>query len=103
MLSRLESERASGAGRRLILRASILTLGVVGIASCTMSSGGPAVSEQAGAAISRQIGRSCPTPTPDPVRLRIAEALETLPSSAGIDVLATEWERLDEGSRRCRE
>jgi hypothetical protein len=48
------------------------------------------------------LGRICPMPTP-PDRLEaIAEYLDTAQPSRGLDVLATEWERLDEGVRKAR-
>jgi len=44
----------------------------------------------------------CPAPTP-PARLAtILQYLETAPPSDGLDVLATEWERLDDGARKAR-
>ncbi|MEW5422635.1 hypothetical protein [Amorphus sp. 3PC139-8] len=44
----------------------------------------------------------CPAPTP-PDRLRaIADYLERAQPDPGLDVLATEWERLDDGVRILR-
>lgn len=45
------------------------------------------------------LARVCPSPTP-PSRIRaILDYLERAPSDAGLDALAMEWERLDEGAR----
>lgn len=44
----------------------------------------------------------CPTPTSDGKARQIAGYLESAPPAAGLDVLATEWERLDDGARICR-
>jgi len=44
----------------------------------------------------------CPTPTPDDKAGAIAGYLEAAPPAAGLDTLATEWERLDDGARVCR-
>ena len=44
----------------------------------------------------------CPTPTSDGNARQIAGYLESAPPAAGLDVLATEWERLDDGARICR-
>lgn len=47
-------------------------------------------------------GVVCPMPTPATKLELILEYLETSPPSAGLNALATEWERLDEGVRRAR-
>jgi hypothetical protein len=60
------------------------------------------VSERAGASIGRQLAPACPTPTDVERMKQIATYLETAPPGEGLDVLATEWERLDEAARACR-
>ena len=65
------------------------------LAAC-VSGSGPNVADEA------SLGRVCPAPTP-PARLEaIADFLEVAPPSPGLDVLATEWERLDQGARKAR-
>ncbi|KAB2699311.1 hypothetical protein F9K79_09465 [Ochrobactrum sp. Kaboul] len=49
------------------------------------------------------LGRACPAPTPLPRQQAILSYLEKAAPSKELDVLATEWERLDEGVRRARE
>lgn len=44
----------------------------------------------------------CPWPTPRPKLEIIADYLNRAPADPGLDTLATEWERLDEGARICR-
>jgi hypothetical protein len=44
----------------------------------------------------------CPTPTPRERLPAIAGYLERAAPDPGLDALATEWERLDEGALRCR-
>lgn len=48
------------------------------------------------------LGRVCPAPTPPGLLAAILAHLESAPPSAGLDALATEWERLDEGVRKAR-
>lgn len=43
-----------------------------------------------------------PLPTPPDKLQSIANYLEKAPADPGLDVLATEWERLDEGVRIAR-
>lgn len=45
---------------------------------------------------------ACPTPTARARLEAIAGYLEAAPPAAGLDALATEWERLDDGARACR-
>ncbi|SPL65330.1 hypothetical protein OHAE_1197 [Ochrobactrum soli] len=49
------------------------------------------------------LGRACPAPTPASRQQAILDYLEQAAPSKDLDVLATEWERLDEGARRARE
>lgn len=51
---------------------------------------------------SASLGQVCPLPTPRPRLEAILEYLEGAEPSAGLNVLATEWERLDEGVRKAR-
>lgn len=53
-------------------------------------------------AIRAGLARACPTPTPTPRLEVIADYLEHADPSPGLDALATEWERLDEGARAAR-
>lgn len=48
------------------------------------------------------IAPRCPTPTDDTKAGKIATYLEVATEDPGLDVLATEWERLDNGARICR-
>lgn len=56
--------------------------------------------------VKTEVSRVCPNPTTDARKAEILLELEKL-SGAGIlgdiDVLATEWERLDAGARKCKE
>lgn len=45
---------------------------------------------------------TCPTPTSGEKVERVAAYLERTKPDANLDVLATEWERLDDGARTCR-
>lgn len=72
------------------------------LAGCVSVSRSPALNEQAGASISRQIAPACPTPTDLDRMKAIAAYLETAPPGPGLDVLSTEWERLDAAARTCR-
>lgn len=56
-------------------------------------------------AIAAKLARACPTPTPAMKLNAIADELAALAARgdiAAVDVLASEWERLDEGARTCR-
>lgn len=48
------------------------------------------------------LARVCPTPTPASGLGAILDYLETAPHSPGLDVLASEWERLNDGALICR-
>lgn len=50
----------------------------------------------------KELGKVCPAPTTTVKAKTILHYLETAPPSIALDVLATEWERLDEGARRVR-
>lgn len=51
----------------------------------------------------KAIAPACPTPTPASKLKSIERELEAgLKAGAALDVLASEWERLDAGSRVCR-
>lgn len=55
------------------------------------------------AAVVAALNRVCPTPTPGSVKSKIADELEAaINQGVPPDVLAAEWERLDEGASRCR-
>ncbi len=60
--------------------------------------------QAADAKVQRQaaMSRICPTPTSNDKAVKIAGYLETAAPAPGLDTLATEWERLDDGSRVCR-
>lgn len=45
---------------------------------------------------------ACPTETTDHKALAIAGFLERSQADPGLDVLAVEWERLNDGARICR-
>ncbi|KAB2762450.1 hypothetical protein F9L00_09025 [Brucella anthropi] len=49
------------------------------------------------------MGLVCPAPTPTARQKAILDYLDKAAPSTGLDVLATEWERLDEGVRKARE
>lgn len=48
------------------------------------------------------LAQVCPMPTPEGRLVQILDYLESAPASPGLDVLATEWERLDDGAQTCR-
>ena len=56
------------------------------------------------AEIQRRLAPLCPTPSnlSADQKVAVADALEHSPQSAGLDLLASEWERLDAGARACR-
>jgi hypothetical protein len=66
------------------------------------SPAGPALEASRGRTIGQQLAPACPTPTSDGNAGRIATFLEAAPTSPGLDLLSTEWERLDQGARACR-
>lgn len=77
--------------RRTQMTAAIAAALAMSLAGCVTGSP-PAADRAALAALA-------PAPTP-PDRLRaIADYLERAAPDPGLDVLATEWERLDEGAR----
>jgi len=49
------------------------------------------------------MGLVCPAPTPTARQKAILDYLVKAAPSTGLDVLATEWKRLDEGVRKARE
>lgn len=82
----------------LLLAAVLMT----SLAACaSVSSSRPAI--DAGK-IAGQLSRMCPTPTPDAKLNPILNEIDAA-GAAGHppNVLATEWERLDEAARKCRE
>ena len=48
------------------------------------------------------LARVCPAPTTVVRQKAILRYLESAPPSSDLDVLATEWERLDDGARKAR-
>lgn len=60
------------------------------------------VTESKTVAAPSDLGRVCPMPTPMAKLTAIADYLENAPPSPGLNVLSTEWERLDEGARKAR-
>ncbi|WP_026784292.1 hypothetical protein [Pleomorphomonas koreensis] len=51
------------------------------------------------------LARACPRPTTEKQKAAILAELESLDAAgmiARVDMLATEWERLDAGARACR-
>lgn len=81
-------------GMTRLIAGALLTL----LAGCMTDWGGqtPTVASSA------QLGRVCPMPTPQAKLRLIADYLSDAPPSKGLDTLATEWERLDEGARKAR-
>jgi hypothetical protein len=45
---------------------------------------------------------ACPTQTDDVMAERIAEYIDKAPPDPGLDTLASEWERLNDGAGVCR-
>jgi hypothetical protein len=66
------------------------------LAGCGSGSAGMAVAEPA------RLGRVCPAPTAGAVLPAIADYLDRAADDPGLDALASEWERLDEGARIAR-
>lgn len=77
--------------RTMLAIAAALTLSLAGCANASNLVADPAA-----------LGRICPAPTPAAKLAPIAAYLEKAGPDDGLDVLATEWERLDEGARLVR-
>lgn len=51
------------------------------------------------------VARACPRPTAEKQKAAILAELESLDAAgmiARVDTLATEWERLDDGAKKCK-
>lgn len=64
----------------------------------------PLTAKAAGADEIRRAKRApaCPMPTTRQKSLAIASYIDAAPPGAGLDVIATEWERLNDGAVICR-
>ncbi len=62
----------------------------------------PVIMDDTKAARQMAMALMCPTPTDGSKAAKIATYLEGAKPDPNLDVLATEWERLDDGSRSCR-
>ena len=72
-------------------------------AALAMSLGACTTGSNSGPVATRgQMAAACPTPTAQGRLAAIAAYLGAAPAGAGLDALATEWERLDEAARACR-
>lgn len=86
------------------LLAAALLASLPGCASRSAAPGVHSTALTVGAAPLRSFAAACPTPTPDARKIIIADELEAaIPTGRPPNVLAEEWERLDEGARICRE
>lgn len=81
----------SGATTTLIA----VALGML-LAACVSTSAEKPVADKS------EIARACPKSTGKDKLLAIALYLETAPESPGLDLLATEWERLNDGAKSCK-
>jgi len=79
---------------------------LMSLAGCATMPAGPVATARPAPApeIRAALATMCPTPSRlSPAEMEaIADALDHAPQSHGLDLLATEWERLNAGAKACR-
>ena len=73
------------------------------LSACASGTSGAALPDAAPSARRAVLAPMCPTPTPGTKLARIEVELDrAIAAKLAPEVLATEWERLDEAARKCR-